>query len=634
MTYTQFGKKMISGFLTLAMLFVFAIPSFAAESNSQSLDIRLKIGSNQMLINGEASKVQAPYLTSGTTMVPLSVITKAFGMKLQLQNNKTITLKDQNHVVILNIGSKTTEVDGKKSTLTVAPLIKQGVTMVPLRVVLSFGAKVSYNAATMEIRITGSASTAANPVTGIDTDAGKSKIGDSYYQWSMNYPTGLVQDFQSDDGGMLIFRDVKEEYYLGVFVTEDTGELTSEEKRELIWEYVESEETLVDKRTITKTYGSVERFVTKDTSGFYYEYWGIQKNEHFYVTVFGKKASSVAELSKYSSILDSFRPAFNKSDSALKDLSRIIDGMKTFEYKDYGMTVKLPKEWTNETESYPEYDNGDAYYLLKVSSLVAGDTVDAWIKRKVGYFERVFAQPYHKVLEQRNVKWNGIDAQVVKLAYSYDTEFWWEEYEVFAVKGDYRYYMEFAYDQAMKDDYSTMLDTILSSTKLEFSTVERNFGHVTDDDDMVDYSSTVTKTSRKYGYSITFPQHWSSMLKDFEEPYIAYSFNGGHFSVSVSEDVTDPQEYYTAIEEIYEEEKAENSNYKMVENTTVTIAGQTAKKYVFEDTEGLYDGPYREFLYIIHYNGKFYEISGNYALAQASDFLIKQLEDMINSFKF
>ncbi len=629
--------------LLAVVLFVLSAASVSADESGNKLEIRVKVGSGQMKINGTAVKIQPPFKSSGNVMVPLSVFTntKGFGAKLQLKNNKIMTLTHQKHVIVLTIGSKSATIDGKKATLPVAPVAKQGVTMVPLAIIAkTFGATLATDASTKEIVIKaalssngGSSNTGGGLV--IDTDAGKSKIGDSYFGWSMNYPTGLIQTGQSPDGDSLVFRDVKNEYFLGIFVEEAKDERTVDEKRNSIYDYFGETEKAVDKRTVSKGDITYERIVSKDKLGFFYEYHGIQANGYFYIVVFGKMASSVSELDRYSSLLESFRPSFNRSDSSLKDLTQIIEGFKSFTDEDYGLNVKLPKEWeANDRSSYPWFYTDDAYMFLDVTSLVPGDTLDAWVKRRQLRFDQTFAPAYHKVLELKDVVWNGIPAKALKVSYTYDTETWWEEYEIYAIKGQYRYYTEVAYYDTEKTKYSNLLDTVLRTSAVDFAAVEKNFGQIMDDVDNADRTAVVTKTSTKFGYSITLPQFWAGSKINFEEEVVSYSFAGGDFDIEVWDNIPSLQEFSASADQDIQKALSENAKLRLVENTTVPFAGTMAKKVVFEETSNKEISPHRSITYYIWKDGKIYVVLGGYYLANGSDFNIQNIESVFKSFTF
>lgn len=205
----------------LILLYAYAAAAHAADT---SLQVTLQLGSDKVTVNDEELEVSPPYLSNQVTLVPLRVITAAFGADISWNGEEQkVGLEYDGNEISLQIGSKEAVLNGETVQLDTAPELKDGTTMVPLRFISeTFGALVGFDKATQTITITGErASTAgsAPAETGsIDSDAGKTTIGDSYYGWSIDYPAGLVTDFQSSEGDWVTFTDAKGEYMLDVLV--------------------------------------------------------------------------------------------------------------------------------------------------------------------------------------------------------------------------------------------------------------------------------------------------------------------------------------------------------------------------------------------------------------------------------
>ncbi|WNS41803.1 copper amine oxidase N-terminal domain-containing protein [Paenibacillus sp. MMS20-IR301] len=76
----------------------------------------------------------APYITNGTTMVPLQVAQKIPGISVQWNNqSKTVTIIRGSETITLVAGQKTAKVGNKEVKLEAASNLKQGRVMVPLR---------------------------------------------------------------------------------------------------------------------------------------------------------------------------------------------------------------------------------------------------------------------------------------------------------------------------------------------------------------------------------------------------------------------------------------------------------------------------------------------------------------------
>src|SRR5690606_34542955 len=115
---------------------------------------------------------------------------------------------------------------------------------VPLRVIVeAFGAKITNDAATKETVIIGERALTTGGGSSIDSDSGKTKVGDSYGSWSMNYPVGLVQVAQSDSGDFVRWADAKEAAQVLV-ITEpaEDGDLSTDELREKVMSYFDESE--------------------------------------------------------------------------------------------------------------------------------------------------------------------------------------------------------------------------------------------------------------------------------------------------------------------------------------------------------------------------------------------------------
>ena len=195
-----------------AALTVSAAP--LAMAGDDKVEISFKVGDSILRINGAETAVETPYVAGdGTTLVPLRVITEAFGAQVDWEGEtKTITLSYPSVNIVLQIGNVVARVNDHSETLLEAPALSaNGVTMVPLRFISeTFGARVSYDNATQAILVTKENAGAAQTVTGMTEMA---RTGDSYYGWSIDTPAqmkmtdrrldGRGTEFTADDGSML-----------------------------------------------------------------------------------------------------------------------------------------------------------------------------------------------------------------------------------------------------------------------------------------------------------------------------------------------------------------------------------------------------------------------------------------------
>jgi hypothetical protein len=156
-----FMNKITKALLILLLIALFSMQATVLADGTASekqISISLTLNDGNIAVNGEKLTVEPPYLTSdNSTLVPLRVITSAFGAVVSWDSvTQTVGLKYNNHTISVTIDSKQAIVDGKSIEMTTAPQLHNATTMVPLRFITeNFGAKISFNAETKQITITG-----------------------------------------------------------------------------------------------------------------------------------------------------------------------------------------------------------------------------------------------------------------------------------------------------------------------------------------------------------------------------------------------------------------------------------------------------------------------------------------------
>lgn len=117
----------------------------------------LTIGADIVSVNGMATSIDAaPEIVASRTFVPIRFIAESFGATVEwLPETQGITITLGDHTVGLQIGNATAVIDGSIISLSAAPYIKNGRTMVPLRVISeAFGGDVVWDPALRTITIT------------------------------------------------------------------------------------------------------------------------------------------------------------------------------------------------------------------------------------------------------------------------------------------------------------------------------------------------------------------------------------------------------------------------------------------------------------------------------------------------
>lgn len=115
----------------------FTAPALKGESLLPSAKVTMVIGQKSMTVNGTKTKLEvAPLLKDGTTYVPIKYVLDSFGGESQWNNTaKKITVTRGTTVLEVTVGKKEFMLSGKRSQADVAPIIVNGRTLVPLRLV-------------------------------------------------------------------------------------------------------------------------------------------------------------------------------------------------------------------------------------------------------------------------------------------------------------------------------------------------------------------------------------------------------------------------------------------------------------------------------------------------------------------
>jgi hypothetical protein len=150
-------KKVLTGLLILLLVLgIFAGAALALEYSYYKVSI-LSIGDKTAYVNETETTLDvAPYIKSGRTLVPLRFMESALGAEIKWDPaTRSATLKTSGTEVHVTIDKKMAHVNGKEVTLDIAAEIKGGRTFVPLRFVSeNLGADVEYDADTRTIIIT------------------------------------------------------------------------------------------------------------------------------------------------------------------------------------------------------------------------------------------------------------------------------------------------------------------------------------------------------------------------------------------------------------------------------------------------------------------------------------------------
>lgn len=388
------NKKIIAVILSAAA----ALSSFSfAAADDDKVEIAFKVGDSILSINGADTEVETPYVAGeGVTLVPLRVITEAFGAQVDWEGEtKAITLTYPDVNIMLQIGNIIATVNDHSETLLEAPALSEnGVTMVPLRFISeTFGATVGYDSDTQAILVTKEKVGDAQTVTGI-TDL--SRTGDSYYAWSIATPTAMKMTDRRLDGLSTTFTaDDDSRLYIDVYAnTKDDITPFDEEYSKVKDSF--SSYTLTEAEKLTDEKGKqYMHFQAKDKEQTidYREYYGNNYRTYEVVSVI-QNNDDTSTKDMILSIANSFKlESFTKDTYDLSNVTE--DGMRAIKDDKYKVSFKVPanyrqsldSETENEFMFYSQNPDSNAYVALEIYS--KSDEVTAHLLAQKDHDRRV-----------------------------------------------------------------------------------------------------------------------------------------------------------------------------------------------------------------------------------------------------
>ncbi len=431
-------KKITAVTALLAML----LPtfSFAAEP-AQKTEISFKVGDSVLSINGKDVEVTAPYIVGvGTTLVPVRVITEAFGAEVEwVGETKTVNLKYLDVNISISIGSKAAVVNTHSETLEAAPELYNDTTMVPLRFISeTFGAKVTYDNADKRITVTKEKAVQEGQTVEGTTD--KEYIGDSYYKWTIKNPKMLKMTEKSFDCTGITFADDEESNSIAILIDND------DEPYDIDTEFNNLKNTLsqftisaAEKNNTPSGYTKLHvRAKGKEQSMDISRY--IKDKRRYTVIVLVENESEMKD--DLFDIADSF--AIGKTVDYY-DLSNVENDKRLFDDSTMKVKAEVPADWVQmDTERENFVDLSDPNHIkhyMQISFYSKSDTVNA---QKLAENDRAITEAAGNkelcdVSEIMTAKVSGVPCVYYTVQYKGTGEYSYVMNDTFVDIGDYVY---------------------------------------------------------------------------------------------------------------------------------------------------------------------------------------------------
>jgi hypothetical protein len=576
-------KKLLAVFLSAALI-LSLVPSVGAADGDR-VEISFKIGDDTLLVNGSPVTVETPYVAGeGTTLVPLRVITEAFGASVTWVNETQEIILDYPDVsVTLQIDSTKAQVNSHEETLSVAPTLSEnGVTMVPLRFLSeTFGATVSYDNETSAITVVKeSGEESGEEISAIRDYSTYAYIGDSYYGWMMSTPSSMMMSDRGFDGRRTLFTDENSNKIL-ISVIDVDPSITTDKDFSLTKEQF-SAYTLIQADKTTDSDGNFTMHFKARSKEDYIEVISIRTSSYYYDLQINAKYNS-SEMTTLAALADSFKASYDASED-IRDLSDVENGYRTYEDSDLNFSLKVPSYCALDDSSLNEItfygENGDKYTAASLSVYSKSETVTAeLLAKKDSVINKKYANskyitvtdvfPYTDYPLGNNACYYGIRSSSLPGG---DCTI----RDIFFEKGDYVYNLYI--ETSEKDNTIDVISASFSAEEIDAASTGillRN-----DLDEETTYTSSYTGR-----WEMTLPYIWKEVIYSSDSGVYRHRKTGSllYFSIEDSQNLlpSDTKEYAS---ELYNAQRKSGST--MIKNVAAEDFGKrTFYTFTFSKTD-------------------------------------------------
>ena len=419
-------NKRIAFYLIVFSILIFVqVPVFGA---ARQTEIRVKPGQKAVIINQHLIPAESAFYKNDTLMVPLRIYADLIGASLENSSGqKAVIVFRNNKNIKFVLGKKLAYINGIKKETTCAPVVKNGTTMVPLRILAEgFNAVISKDLLTGEI-------ISLFPFRNYQKRFNYIKdgnIGDSYYGWSVLFPKGCILDERKPSGTSTLVKNLEKGYYFYIFNTVAEANLKEQNLLDELKSYVVDERVI--KKDLVTEKGRKCGLLILESEDEICEYKAVLKNGRLYqIHLYSVDKSGFLDQQKgklYQDIINSFNVDYSGNLAGTADINEICNGMYAYRENSYGWEIDLPTEINLEAKkndySFEIFDeNGRQNGLtvgVNIYPLNKGETLETYSKDKIN---AVYQDINNDCISQLIVKDSEIGGKLAKkIYYKIDTE--------------------------------------------------------------------------------------------------------------------------------------------------------------------------------------------------------------------
>jgi len=427
----------------------------------------------------------------------------------------------------------------------------------------------------------------------------KSKVGDSYYKWSMMLPDDLKLEYRNFNGSENIFVAQDNSYTVAIFLYNSEGaslDYAVMNIKEAIQGY-----TLIDfvedrnngQKYVEFVYCNDEKtirervYITKTTE---YNIFIVTDNEDQY------------DDEKYQNLIQSFDFKFN-NDGSTEDLSDVTkDGYRKYQDTRLKWTVDMIPYYqeikSDNLRNIIVFEGNDyEYFSVQVYSIENGETLDSIAKKYLDADAAHYNSEHYSITKQEKVKINGVEG--IKVYYTlklHSTTLY--GCEMFFADNNYKYIVKSEIPENVYNQFSKRRQVEGMINSFSFQKLDAKVTGKLLDPKKVSLEDRLRKIEG-HGFTMSIPVDWIEDNYNTDTYQFFYNMESS-FSITTFDDV----DSLSILVDYFDKIIKSRTNVKVESKETLTTdKGISYVKYIAE-VKGDYGITFKNEIYLVQKGNK------------------------------
>lgn len=630
------------------LLTCFTINTYAADNDKLTLEF--KVDSSSAKTDGVQTKIEAPYKIKNSVMLPLSWFTSSIGAEVINKGSNKFQIIYCDWVIDFTVGSVDYICNKENKKMSTAPVVKNKTVMVPLDLVWgNFPIAVTTTRGTYKIVLQddGALKDLSFLTGGITSPA----IGNSYFGWSINVPSGSRIISNSFNSNYVSLSNEARKIYMEISISPKKDKTLEDLYNDILYSS-SKRESKIDKTAVYPffQYTSLDEVQDAVLTRVY------QKGSSFYmVSLYSYDPSVTPEKllsdKNYYNLINSFSLNYKGDTRGISDVSKVKQGkanyynyIQLYEIKYMPWSVEIPASWNKlylGSDPFTTVLGSDTGHFMQITMSKADENkgFDSYVDGIKEKYDKTFNPSVYTFIKDDTASLGSIEARNLKFSILQNgKKYIMDEY--YYPKDDFIYEIsiklpEKEYEKEIKN-YTNAVSNIKYSD-FDHNKYLRDLDNynsknarirLAQQDDLTDY---ICKT---YKWSIKIPGYWTKDSTDYEGSQTFENPENNVFvnisvleNSSLSKNLTD-EERFGMIHQL-----TEKYGMKLVNSSNQSVNGFNVRAYNYSIQNDDYNMYSNVTIYCFE-NDKFtYSFMSIIPELTATDKTLREVDDIWKSMK-